>query len=362
MRKIIHCDADCFFAAVEMRDNPQLREIPMAITGSVSRRGVVSTCNYAARRFGVRSAMPTWQAKSLCPHLMLMPHNMEKYQEASRAIHGIFSRYTDQVEKVSVDEAYLDVSHSERHRGSATLLAGEIRERVATEVGITVSAGVAPNKFLAKIASEWRKPDGLFVIAPHQVDAFMVELPVELIQGVGAKMTRTLHHRGIYTCGDLQRWSLSELVRHFGRFGNRLHELSKGTDSRPVSSSRLRKSVSVERTFQQDLSDPGDCVRELTGLHERLQVRLNRLPNGYRIAKINVKIRFSDFSITTVETASCVPDFAGYASLARQGVTRADLPVRLLGLGVQFSEPLEPAVMANQLLLFPDDGSAALNA
>ena len=185
MRKLIHADCDCFYAAVEVRDNPDLRGRPLAVGGSPEKRGVIATCNYEARDFGVRSAMASGQALRLCPDLLIVPPRMKHYQQVSRDIHSIFSHYTDLIEPLSLDEAYLDVSGSEHCHGSATLMAKELRQKVRTDVGIIISAGVAPNKFLAKIASDWNKPDGLFVITPDQVDEFVKKLPVNKLHGVG---------------------------------------------------------------------------------------------------------------------------------------------------------------------------------
>ena len=353
MRKIIHCDADCFFAAVEMRDNPRLREVPMAITGSLSRRGVVSTCNYEARRYGIHSAMPTWQARSLCPDLLLVPHSMDKYREASRQIRKIFGDYTDLVENVSIDESYLDVSATPLCRGSATLLAREIRARVAREVGVTVSAGVAPNKFLAKVASEWRKPDGLFVIPPPDVDDFMVNLPVECIQGVGSKTARKLHNMGVSSCGDLQQWSLDVLVSRFGRFGKRLFESARGIDRRAVVTSRIRKSLSVEHTYTQDLTEFRECRLELKTLFERLSARLERFSDHYEVRKLQAKVKFNNFRQTTTEVVAGSANLDTYFRLVRQGMERENLPVRLLGIGVQFDDPAPHLLAGNQLPLVP---------
>ena len=350
VRKIIHCDADCFFAAVEMRDNPALRHIPMAITGSTSKRGVVSTCNYEARRFGIHSAMPTWQALSLCPDLTLVSHNMDKYRDTSAAMMAIFQSFTSRLQKVSVDEAYLDVSDSERHAGSATLLAQEIKARVVEELGITISAGVAPNKFLAKVASEWRKPDGLFVIPPRQVAGFVRELPVEHIQGVGNKCAGRLHNSGIYTCGELQEVGLDTLVKQFGRFGQRLYDCARGRDERPVVTERVRKSLSVEHTFREDLVPSDRFTAEATQLYAKLCRRLEAVPPQYNVRKLQAKIKFNNFRQTTLETSASAPCMDTFQELIQQGLQRENRPIRLLGLGVQFAAP--DAGNVSQLPLF----------
>jgi DNA polymerase-4 len=252
-RKIIHCDCDCFYASVEMRDDPSLRGRPLAVGGRPDQRGVVATCNYEARRFGVHSAMSSALAMRKCPDLLILRPAIEKYRIASRQIMAIYRDYTADVEPLSLDEAYLDVTRSERCKGSATLMASEIRERVREAVGVTVSAGVAPNKFVAKIASDWNKPDGLLVVRPHEVDAFVAALPVRKIFGVGKVTAVKLENLGITTCAQLREWPLIDLHRRFGVFGRRLYELSRGIDNRAVKADQERKSVSVETTYVTDL-------------------------------------------------------------------------------------------------------------
>jgi DNA polymerase IV len=223
VRKIIHCDCDSFYASVEVRDDPALRGKPLAVGGSAEGRGVVATCSYEARAYGVRSAMPTSRALKLCPELVVMRPDMAKYRAVSRQIHEIFARYTALIEPLSLDEAYLDVSASTACRGSATLMAEEIRCEIRDTVGITVSAGIGPNKFIAKIASDWNKPDGQLTVTPDRVDAFVSALPVEKIFGVGSVTARRMRDHGWDTCADLRRLSLAELTRLFGRFGVALH-------------------------------------------------------------------------------------------------------------------------------------------
>lgn len=213
MRKIIHVDCDCFYAAIEMRDDPRLADKPLAVGGSAERRGVIATCNYEARAYGVRSAMPSRQALQLCPDLLIVKPRMDAYKAVSQEIHGIFRDYTDLIEPLSLDEAYLDVSACSHFAGSATRIADAIRRRVARELRITVSAGVAPNKFLAKIASDWQKPNGLFVITPAQVDEFVLALPVAKLHGVGKVTGQRLGRMGIQTCAQLLEWSKPALAR-----------------------------------------------------------------------------------------------------------------------------------------------------
>ena len=222
VRKIIHIDCDCFYAAIEMRDDPRLAGRAVAVGGAAERRGVIATCNYEARAFGVRSAMPTRNALRLCPDLLILKPRMDAYREASRQIHAILRDYSELIEPLSLDEAYLEVTDSLHFAGSATRIAEDIRRRVAADVGITVSAGVAPNKFLAKIASDWNKPDGLFVIRPEQVEGFVATLPVARLHGVGKVTAERLKRLGIEHCSQLREWDRLALVREFGSFGERL--------------------------------------------------------------------------------------------------------------------------------------------
>ena len=361
MRKIIHCDADCFFAAIEMRDDPSLVNRPIAVGGSSDKRGVISTCNYDARRFGVRSAMPSSHAKRLCPDLIILPHRMEAYREASLQMRSIFYEYTELVEPLSLDEAFLDVSDSEFHQGSATLIAQEIRARIHQEIGITVSAGIAPNKFLAKIASDWHKPNGQFVITPAKVPEFVAQLPVKKIYGVGKAMANKLAELNIFTCSDLQKFSVFELTQRFGQMGTRLYHLSRGIDERQVTVDRRRKSLSVENTFTQDLPSLPHCLRELPALSQQLAIRLRRVDDDYKIVKLFVKIKFSDFSTTTIERSASAVSPATLQDLCAEAYERKHLPVRLLGVGVRFID-LREETNYLQLELFNQDWSTGITA
>ena len=351
MRKIIHCDCDSFYASVEMRDDPRLRDIPIAVGGSASRRGVIATCNYVARKYGLHSAMPMAHALRLCPDLVVVPINLEKYRVESQRVQSIFYDYTHLVEPLSLDEAFLDVSECSLHQGSATRIATEIRARVRDEVGITISAGIAPNKFLAKIASDWNKPDGQFTVTPDKIDDFMVTLPVNKIFGVGSVTAKKMSAIDVHTCGDLQQVGASELVRRFGKFGTRLHQLSRGQDERPVSPDRIRKSVSTERTFADDLPTLAACNTALRDLFEDLQRRLAKAQCAHRIKSLTLKLRFTGFDTTTVASAGQKIAFETYLSLLETAWLRQEKPVRLIGLGVQLREDENP----NQADLFLDN-------
>ncbi len=350
VRKIIHCDCDCFYASVEMRDDPSLRGKPLAVGGRADQRGVVATCNYEARRYGIHSAMATATALKLCPDLLLMPPNMEKYRTASRQIMEIYRDYTELVEPLSLDEAYLDVSASPHCKGSATLIAQEIRRRIFDTVGITASAGVAPNKFVAKIASDWNKPDGLFLVRPDEVDAFVAALPVKKLFGVGKVTAAKLNRLGADTCGDLRGWSMDKLQQHFGSFGARLHDLCRGIDQRDVNPVRERKSISTEETYTPDVPDLAACLALLPELMEHLQGRIKRNAAEKFINKLFVKIKFSDFQQTTVECVGHAPHLDTYRRLMETGWQRASRPVRLLGVGVRLAD----SEQVEQLSLFDE--------
>lgn len=338
-----------------MRDNPALRGRPLAVGGRAEQRGVVATCNYEARRFGVHSAMAMSQALKRCPDLVVLPPAMEKYRAVSKQILAIYRDYTELVEPLSLDEAYLDVTHASHFKGSATLIAQDIRARIAATVGITASAGVAPNKFLAKIASDWNKPDGLFVIRPHEIDAFVAALPVEKLFGVGKVTAAKLKRLGAHTCADLRAWPMAGLHHHFGKFGERLYELCRGIDQREVSATQERKSISVEETYVDDLPDLEACAQQMAPLLDYLQSRIRRARAGKYITKLFIKIRFDNFRRTTAECVGTAPDPAVFQKLLETGFQRGQRPVRLLGAGVRLDEEDRDA---QQLGLFGSDAKA----
>ncbi len=356
-RKIIHCDCDCFYASIEMRDNPALRGKPIAVGGSPERRGVVATCNYEAREFGIHSAMASATARRLCPDLIIIRTDMDKYRLASSQIHEIFQRYTNLIEPLSLDEAFLDVSDCDEFRGSATRIAEAIRNEVREVVGITISAGIAPNKFLAKIASDWNKPDGQFSVLPSEIDDFVAKLAVKKLHGVGKVTAAKMHRLNLRTFKDLQSFGAEALTEHFGSFGERLFELSRGIDNRPVSIDRIRKSVSVENTFDTDLPDLDSSLEAMLGLLPKLELRLKRLDNHYAIKKQFVKLKFHDFVTTTVEMLSEDTNPENYRNLCEQGFARGERAVRLIGVGVRV-DPLENSAetaSGDQLSLLPAD-------
>lgn len=356
MRKIIHIDCDCFYAAVEARDEPRYRHRPLAVGGDPGRRGVIATCNYEARRFGIRSAMPSAHALRLCPGLIIVPPDFDRYRKVSRDIHELFRRYTDLIEPLSLDEAYLDVTDSPHFDNRAVRIARALRQEVKEKIGITVSAGVAPNKFLAKVASDWRKPDGLFVVTPDKVAGFVAALPVGRIHGVGPVTAEKMRGLGIRTCEDLQRYSRLELAQQFGSFGERLYHLSRGEDERPVQPSRRRKSVSAEHTFDHDLTRLEHWQAALPRLLNALKERAGRLDASYRVHALFVKVRYADFTSSTCEAPGAGLDEEVFANLLESVWKRRSQPARLLGVGMR----LRDALQAAQPDLFPEERRQAL--
>ncbi|MDG1072483.1 MAG: DNA polymerase IV [Akkermansiaceae bacterium] len=332
-RKIVHIDMDCFYAAIEVRDDPSLEGKPVGVGGS-SGRGVLTTANYEARKFGCHSAMPVFKAKQLCPEIILTPVRFEAYREASNQVRAIFARYTDLVEPLSLDEAYLDLSH---RKESGAALAEEIRERIYEETKLTASAGIAPNKLIAKIASDWNKPNGQLEVKSEEVDGFMRGLPVAKLNGVGKKGQETLAKLSVSTCGDLQRFSKIELAEKLGRWGLELYERSRGRDDREVSVDRTRKSLSKERTFSENINDLDWLMNVLRKL--RVEVEESVLRKSDQDVKSRVvKLKFDDFTQTTAETAGSDMEESVYEDLLRLAWSRGEgKPVRLLGVGVRFA-------------------------
>ncbi|MEZ4818415.1 MAG: DNA polymerase IV [Bdellovibrionota bacterium] len=332
-RKIIHVDMDCFYAQVEIKDNPQLRGKPIAVGGSADRREVLTTASYEARAFGVRSAMATSKAMRLCPELILVPVHFDRYREESQLIRKVFARFTDKIQPLSLDEAYLDVSH----HPSATKTALEIRKQIWQETSLTSSAGIAPNKFLAKVASDWKKPNGQFTIAPDQVADFVRMLKVEKIPGVGKVTAQKMHGLGVYTCADLQKWSILDLNAKFGSWGVRLFDICRGMDDREVSDRGERKSLSIEHTYPQDLESVQACAGQVAKLYKVLTDRLEKNNVTGQIQALVVKLKFFDFKQTTLERSDHkVPSIELYKKMITEAYHREKKPVRLIGLGVKF--------------------------
>lgn len=353
VRKIIHVDMDAFYASVELRDRPELRGKPVAVGGSPDGRGVIATASYEARKFGVRSAMASATAKRLCPGLIFIRPDFSKYKAASRKVRAIFERFTTHIQPLSLDEAYLDVTGSEFFGGSATRIAEEIRRLIKEETGLTASAGVAPNKFLAKIASDINKPDGLKVIRPSEIDAFVKPLPIEKIWGVGKVTARKMKSFGIHTCGDLQKYSIAQLTAMFGSWGPELYDFSRGIDNRPVREDRERKSLSVEETYGQDLTTLEQCLEKITELYEDWNERMVRSGETDRICGISVKVKFSDFkSLTRDRVFTGYPTIKDFRALMEEAFNARPDPIRLIGIGTKLESAESERTPAAQLKLF----------
>ena len=295
-RKIIHMDMDAFFASVEQRDFPEYKGKPIAVGGAPEGRGgVVAAASYEARFFGIHSAMPSKKAVQLCPQLIFVKPRFEAYKKVSQQIREIFKRYTDSIEPLSLDEAYLDVTQDKKGIGSAIKIAQEIRNAIKEELQLTASAGVSINKFVAKVASDMDKPDGLTFIGPSKIEAFMEALPIEKFYGVGKVTAAKMKSMQIFTGADLKKLSERELIRHFGKQGGFFYKIVRGIDLRIVQSHRESKSVGIEDTFAYDLSTQEEMEQELTSLAHKLAVRIQK--HELKGRTITVKIRFNDFSI-----------------------------------------------------------------
>ncbi|MGR5522637.1 DNA polymerase IV [Vibrio sp. PNB22_4_2] len=333
-----------------MRDNPKFRGVPLAVGGHEKQRGVISTCNYEARKFGIRSAMPTARALQLCPNLLVVPGRMHVYKQVSQQIRAIFERYTHVIEPLSLDEAYLDVTHALACRGSATLIAQSIRNDIYNELGLTASAGIAPIKFLAKVASDMNKPNGQFVIPPDKVQEVVDKLPLEKIPGVGKVSLEKLNQAGFYLCEDIKNSDYRELLRQFGRQGASLWKRSHGIDDREVVVERERKSVGVERTFSQNISTYDECWKVIEDkLYPELEKRLEKASPDKSIIKQGIKLKFADFQLTTIEHIHPQLELEDFKALLRDILKRQNgREIRLLGLSVM----LKPELQARQLSFF----------
>ncbi len=356
LRKIIHVDMDAFFASVEQRDNPELKGKPVAV-GGASGRGVVAAASYEARKFGVRSAMPSVTASRLCPDLIFVRPRFEAYKEASRQIRRVFEHYTPIIEPLSLDEAYLDVTDDRLGIGSATRIAELIRQEIRAKTRLTASAGVSYNKFLAKLASDQNKPDGLCVIRPGEGAGFVAGLPIRRFHGVGPKAEEKMQRLGIATGADLAAKDIAFLRQHFGSMGDYLFRAARGIDLRPVRAHRLRKSVGGERTFSEDIGS-GAALRET--LENIIAIVWERIEAAEaRGRTVTLKLKFTDFR--TMTRATSLPDYVSgreeFARLART-LLEAELPlrgpIRLMGLtlgNLEGAEDEKPARDEAQLRL-----------
>lgn len=328
---------DAFFASVEQRDHPELRGIPLAV-GYDGPRGVVATASYEARRYGIHSAMPMMRAKRLCPHLTIVPGSYARYKEVSSHVHAIFHDYTDLIEPISLDEAFLDVTENKRQIPLAVDIAREIRQRIRDEVHLTASAGISYNKLLAKIASDWRKPDGMTTIHPDRALDFLAQLRVEKLWGVGPRTAEKMHYMGIFTGGDLREVSLQHLMEVFGKMGKVYYDFARGIDNRPVETEWIRKSVGCERTFLEDIYKPSAVLVELYHATEELVRRIAK--SDFEGHTLTLKVKFSDFTQITrsLTVQHSLLDKDGILPVAKRLLKEvgysADHPIRLLGLSV----------------------------
>ncbi len=341
LRKIIHVDMDAFYASVEQRDNPDYRAKPLVV-GSDHKRGVIAAASYEARQYGVRSAMPSMKAKKLCPQLIFAPARMSVYKEVSAQIHEIFRRYTDCIEPLSLDEAFLDVTTNKKGYNLAIDIAKEIKQAIRDELHLVASAGVSYNKFLAKIASDYRKPDGLCTIHPLQAQDFIKQLPIESFWGVGPVTAKKMHKMGIHRGVELLEWSLPSLTQHFGKMGKLYYDFARGIDHRPVQAERVRKSVGCETTLSKDISRKLSVVIELYHVAVELVKRIEKAQ--FQGTTLTLKVKFHDFTqVTRSKTLTQVLDSLELIlPLAKNLLKEVDYeanPIRLIGLSV--SNPIQ---------------------
>lgn len=353
-RKIIHVDMDAFFASIEQRDNPELRGKPIAVGGD-GERGVVAAASYEARKFGVHSALSSKIAKQRCPHLIFVRHRFDVYKSVSRQVMDIFRSYTDLVEPLSLDEAYLDVTRNKKGIETATEVAENIRADIFAETQLTASAGVSVSKFLAKVASDVNKPNGLTVIKPHRVQEFIDALDIEKVPGIGKVTAAKMKKMGIFTCADLKSRELSELTRRFGKAGRYFHNISHGIDNREVKTDRIRKSLGAERTFEQDLYDRKEVEAKLSMIAEEVARRIDKAKKKGKT--ITLKIKFNDFN--TITRSKSYDHFIDKEREIMEAAIALIPPhselkkgIRLLGITVStFESDSQPVEIGGQLTL-----------
>lgn len=335
-RKIIHVDMDAFFASVEQRDQPELKGKPLIVGGQPNSRGVVAACSYEARKFGIHSAMASSRAYRLCPQAIFVRPRFDAYKEVSNHIRDIFWRYASEVEPLSLDEAYLDVTYTEAFSGSATLIAKAIKQEILAETQLTASAGVSYNKFLAKIASDMDKPDGLYLIRPEQGQAFVSKLPIGKFHGIGPATEAKMKNLGIHTGHDLRQKTLAELTERFGKSGQYYFNIARAIDERPVRSQRIRKSLGKETTFAEDILSVPELTSILLGLAEQVLDSLNK--HNMQGRTVTVKVKYADFQqVTRAQTLDHSIGFVDLEEWLPKLLARTEAgrnPVRLVGLSL----------------------------
>lgn len=342
---------DAFYASIELRDHPEYIGKPLVV-GRPEKRGVVSAASYEARKYGIRSAMPSIKALKLCPDVIFVPGRMDVYKEVSRKIQIIFREYTDIVEPLSLDEAFLDVTENKKNIELAVDIAKAIKKQIKEELHLTASAGVSYNKFLAKIASDYRKPDGLCTIHPDKAIKFIASLPIELFWGVGKATGKKMHSLGIHTGADLQKYPLEALIRHFGKNGQQFHNFAHGIDNRQVEAIRIRQSIGCETTFEKDLTGQMSLIIELYHIVCELTERISR--KNFLGNTLTLKVKFNDFSQKTrcISTSHPLTDLQEILLLAKKLLKELDIPghpVRLLGLSVSHPSENKDQISPQQL-------------
>ncbi len=345
-RKIIHIDMDAFFASVEQRDHPEYQGKPVIVGGLPDKRGVVAACSYEARQFGIHSAMPSSTAYRLCPNAIFLRPHIDNYREVSIKIQSIFKRYTDLVEPLSLDEAYLDVTECTEFQGSATLIARSIKKTIKDETDLTASAGVSYNKFLAKIASDMDKPDGLYLITPEQGSDFVEQLPVRKFHGIGKATEAKMRALGISCGADLRQWKENLLIKKFGKAGRYYYQISRGIDERPVRNNRIRKSIGSETTFQEDLNDVDVMLSKLKGLSEKVFLKLCEKDMAART--VTLKVKYNNFELVTrsITRESSFKNTDEIMSILSELIQKTEVSVRkvrLLGVSTSTLEPVNQA-------------------
>ncbi len=356
LRKIIHIDMDAFYASVEQRDNPQLRGKPVIVGGTPDKRGVVATCSYEARKFGIHSAMSSARAYTLCPQAVFLHPSFDKYKAVSARIMEIFHEYTDLVEPLSLDEAFLDVTRNKKGIESATLIARQIRQEIFDKTGLTASAGVSYNKFLAKVASDYRKPDGLTVVVPSKAQSFIDRLPIRKFFGVGKVTEKKMQGLGINTGADLKKLSKDDLIQFFGKSGGYFYNIAHGMDSRPVSPERVRKSLGKELTLSEDINNIDEMLTILEEIAHMVEHEL--IKRELKGKTITLKVKYHDFhsitrSITTRDKTDQAGEIMNHVRSLLKDTDAGKTRVRLLGITLSNFEERQIRIKEDRQLILP---------
>ena len=333
-RKIIHVDMDSFFASIEIRDKPYLQNKPVAVAGRANERGVLTTCNYIARGFGLHSAMPTKKAIQLCKDLVIVPVNIEKYKKESKEIFKIFKCYSKKIEPVSIDEAYIDVTDSDYCSGNPETMASQIRSCIQKDFGITASAGISINKLISKICSDWRKPNNQFSVCDYEISSFIKNVNLKKIPGIGKVNFQKCKNLNMHKCEDMYSCSSDKLSNLFGSYGNNLYNLIRGIDNREIETDRQRKSISIEDTFNKDIRSLEGCRDNIEKLYNKLLARCHNLEISSNLVKeIFIKIKFNNFESITRQVQCTNLNLNQYIKLFNSNIDVITKPVRLLGVG-----------------------------